>query len=74
MTYMKLVTRGVKRHLAAADQPPGEFITLCGCVVTQPHSWTRISRLEGDECPHCAKLAFGGSADRRAPKQKSANA
>ena len=64
MTYMKLITGGVKHHLAAADQPPGEFTTLCGCVVTQPQSWKRINGFEGDECQHCAELAFGGSADR----------
>ena len=63
MTYMKLVTGGVKRHLAAADQPAAES-TLCGCTVTGAHSWMRIKGLEGDECPRCAELAFG--AERRA--------
>ena len=61
MTYMKLVTVGVKHHLAAAEQPLADSITLCGCVVTQRHSWRRVMGLEGDECPHCAALAFGGS-------------
>jgi hypothetical protein len=59
---MKLVTGGVKHHLSVVDQSPGESITLCGCVVTRPHSWKRIRGLEGDECEHCAELAFGGSA------------
>ena len=60
MTYMKLITGGVKRHLFVADQPPGESLTLCGCVLTRAHSWKRINRLEGDECVHCAERAFGG--------------
>jgi hypothetical protein len=60
---MKLITGGVKHHLCAADQPPGESITtLCGCVLTRTHSWKRIRGLEGDECAHCSDLAFGGSA------------
>jgi hypothetical protein len=58
MTYMKLVTGGVKHHLAVADCPPGESMTLCGCLVTQPHSWKLIGGLEGDECEQCAELAF----------------
>ena len=69
MTYMKLVTAGVKHHLVIADQPAGESITLCGCVVTRPHSLKRINGLEGDECQHCADLAFGGSVDRRKAQQ-----
>ena len=69
MTYMKLVTGGVKRHLAAGDQPSAESVTLCGCAVTRSHSWKLIGALEGDECQHCAELAFGGSADRRPAKQ-----
>jgi len=60
MTYMKLVTGGVKHHLAVADQSSVET-TLCGCTVTQAHSWKRITGLEGDECEECAELAFGGS-------------
>ena len=55
MTYMKLVTRGVKRHLSAAYQSSGDSVTLCGCVVTLPHSWKQISTLEGDECVKCAE-------------------
>jgi len=61
MTYMKLVTAGVKQHLTVADQPSVES-TLCGCTVTRAHNWKRITGLEGDECEVCAKLAFGGSA------------
>ena len=61
MAYMKLVTGGVKHHLILADQSPAEF-TLCGCTVTRSHSWKRVVGLEGDECEHCAQLAFGGSA------------
>ena len=61
MTYMKLVTGGVKHHLTVADQPSAECITLCGCAVTRSHSWKRIRGLEGDECEHCAELAFGGN-------------
>ena len=60
MNYMKLVTRGVKHHLCVADQPNGDSSTLCGCVVTRLHSWKRVRGLEGDECPVCAALAFGG--------------
>jgi len=71
MTYMKLVTGGVKRHLAAGDQPSAESATLCGCAVTRSHSWKLIGALEGDECQHCAELAFGGRADRR-PAQQNA--
>jgi hypothetical protein len=69
MTYMKLVTGGVKHHLAGANQPSVESITLCGCVVTRWHSWKLIGALEGDECQHCAELAFGGTVDRRPAKQ-----
>jgi hypothetical protein len=65
VTYMKLITAGVKHHLVAADDPVGQSSTLCGCAVTQTHSWKRIRCLEGDECEHCAELAFGGSADHR---------
>ena len=68
MTYMKLVTGGVKHHLAAGDQPSAESITLCGCAVTRSHSWKLIGALEGDECQHCAELAFGGAVDRRPAK------
>jgi len=62
MNYMKLVTGGVKHHLCLADQPSGDSNTLCGCVVTRLHSWKRVRGLEGDECPVCAALAFGGGA------------
>ena len=62
MTYMKLVTGGVKRHLAVADQYSAEFIPLCGCTVTRSHSWKLVDGLEGDECQHCAEVAFDGSA------------
>jgi len=62
MNYMKLVTGGVKHHLCVADRPDGESATLCGCVVTRLHSWKRVRGLEGDECPVCAALAFGGGA------------
>jgi hypothetical protein len=65
MTYMKLITGGVKRHLALADQPSTDS-TLCGCTVTGAHSWARIRGLEGDECLQCAELAFGVDASRRA--------
>ena len=60
LTYMKLVTGGVKHHLVVADQSSSES-TLCGCTVTRAHSWRRITGLEGDECEHCAELAFGGT-------------
>jgi hypothetical protein len=56
---MKLVTPGVKHHLAAAGPVSAESETLCGCVITQKQSWTRVDRLEGDECQRCAELAFG---------------
>jgi len=62
MNYMKLVTGGVKHHLCVADRPDGESATLCGCAVTRLHSWKRVRGLEGDECPVCAALAFGGGA------------
>jgi hypothetical protein len=60
MTYMKLVTGGVKHHLCLMDQAGGESLTLCGCVLTRIHNWKRIRGLEGDECVECAELAFGG--------------
>jgi len=68
MTYMKLVTQGVKRHLALADQSSAEF-TLCGSTVTRSQSWKRINGLEGDECQLCADLAFGGNWDRRSARR-----
>jgi len=58
MSYMKLISRGVKHHLSAAYESSGESTTLCGCIVTRPHSWKRIGTLEGDECEQCAALAF----------------
>ena len=64
MTYMKLITGGVKRHLAVAVQLSAESITLCGCTVTRSHSWKRVAGLEGDECPRCAELAFHGGVVR----------
>jgi hypothetical protein len=68
LTYLKLVRGGVKHHLCLVDQPPAESVTLCGCVVTRPQSWTHVSSLEGDECPQCAALAFGGGAPKSAPQ------
>jgi hypothetical protein len=62
MTYMKLVTEGMKHHLSANYQSSGDSQTLCGCVVTRPHSWKQIGTLEGDECERCASLAFMGNA------------
>lgn len=62
MTYMKLVTEGTKHHLSAMYQSSGDSLTLCGCVVTRPHSWKQIGSLEGDECEQCATLAFSGKA------------
>jgi hypothetical protein len=62
MTYMKLVTKGMKRHLSAAYYSSGDSLTLCGCVVTRPHSWKQIRTLEGDECERCAALAFRSNA------------
>ena len=62
MTYMKLVTEGMKHHLSATYQSSGDSLTLCGCVVTRPHSWKQIRSLEGDECEQCASLAFRGHA------------
>lgn len=73
MTYMKLITGGAKRHLALADQPSTD-VTLCGCTVTQAHNWKRVMGLEGDECPHCAELAFGVSRQRRTQDSLSAGA
>src|ERR1700693_4530777 len=64
ITYLKLVTGGVRRHLCVADQASTDSITLCGCVVTRAQSWKQVKSLEGDECPHCADLAFGGGARR----------
>jgi hypothetical protein len=37
--------------------------------VTRSHSWKLIGALEGDECHHCAELAFGGSAGRQPAKR-----
>lgn len=62
MIYMKLVTEGMKHHLSATYQSSGDSMTLCGCVVTRPHSWKQIRSLEGDECEQCASLAFRGDA------------
>ena len=64
MTYMKLVSKGMKHHLAAMYQSSGNSLTLCGCVVTRPQSWKQIRSLEGDECKQCASLAFSGDAAR----------
>lgn len=61
ITYLKLVTGGVKQHLCLANQAATESVTLCGCVVTRLQSWKQINSLEGDECPNCAALAFGGA-------------
>ena len=72
MTYMKLVTKGVKHHLAVADQASAGA-TLCGCTVTRSHSWKRIIGLEGDECRHCAALAFGGRGEPLAAAPQPAN-
>ena len=70
MTYIKLASGGVKRHhLVVAGPPSAEFVTLYGCVVTQPQSWKLIGRLEGDECERCADLAFSGTAHPREAKQ-----
>ena len=60
--YMKIVTGGAVPHLCLIDEFSTECRTLCGCTITQSQSWKRISSLEGDECPHCAELAFGGVA------------
>jgi hypothetical protein len=63
MTYMKLVTEGMKHHLSARYESSGDSMTLCGCVVTRSQSWKQIRSLEGDECEQCASLAFrGGTA------------
>jgi len=59
---MKIVTEVAVRHLCALDQFSNDAKTLCGRTITQSQSWKRISSLEGDECPQCADLAFGGSA------------
>jgi hypothetical protein len=64
ITYLKLVTGGVKHHLCVAGQASTDSMTLCGCVVTRAQSWKQVKSLEGDECPQCADLAFGGSAQR----------
>ena len=69
MRYMKLITGGVRHHLARTDQPPAELLTLCGCAVTGPHSWTQLGALTGDECENCAQIAFGGSAGRTASRK-----
>jgi hypothetical protein len=61
MTYMKLVTKGMKRHLSAAYYSSSDCLTLCGCAVTRPQSWKQISTLEGDECERFASLAFRGN-------------
>ena len=65
--YMKIVTEGVVHHLFLTDHFSNESRTLCGRTVTQDHSWKRIDSLEGDECPQCAELAFGGLAKGAAP-------
>ena len=59
--YMKIVTEGVPHHLCAIDTISYEAKTVCGLILTEYHSWKRIRALEGDECTHCAELAFGRS-------------
>jgi hypothetical protein len=73
MTYMKLVTGGVKPHLCLVDQPGGESLTLCGCILTRIHNWKRIGGLEGDECMECAELAFGGHKPVSTPQESHAS-
>jgi len=60
--YMKIVTEGAIHHLFVLGESSDEAKTLCGRTVTQQHSWKQIRSLEGDECPKCAELAFGGNA------------
>ena len=76
ITYLKLVTGGVKHHLCAVEQPSTDAVTLCGCVVTRAQNWKQISSLEGDECPQCVALAFGGvlQSTESEPKQPQASA
>jgi hypothetical protein len=64
MTYLKLADS--PKHLALPDKAHEDGVTLCGCVMTRPHSWTAITALEGDECEKCASLAFGYFAKRAA--------
>jgi hypothetical protein len=72
---MKIVTDGVVHHLFLMDQVSNESKTLCGSTLTQSQSWKQINSLEGDECPRCAELAFGGVADLRwSIGQKNADA
>jgi len=61
---MKLITKGMKRHLSATYYSSSDCLTLCGCAVTRPQSWKQISTLEGDECERCASLAFRGNATK----------
>jgi hypothetical protein len=64
MVYMKIVTENAVRHLCVLDQFSNDAKTLCGRTVTQSQSWKQIRSLEGDECGHCAQLAFGGESHR----------
>jgi hypothetical protein len=56
MTYTKFLTEAPNKHLALPDRD----ITLCGCAITRPNNWKRITALEGDECEKCAEQAFSG--------------
>lgn len=58
MTYLKLISDSVKRHLVLPGQDPGGVATLCGCTVTRARNWRAITALEGDECEKCADLSF----------------
>ncbi len=58
VTYMKLLTEGVKRHLIPLDQATDGATTLCGCTITHADRWKLIAALEGDECEKCADLTF----------------
>jgi len=58
MTYIKMLSAGVKKHLIAEDQRFDEVTTLCGCTVTRPGSCKVVTALEGDECEKCASVSF----------------
>ena len=62
-SYLKLLS-GKAQHLFV-DNADAECITLCGGSVIRVRSCVRIKRLEGDECPRCAALAFSPTAPKR---------
>ena len=73
MTYKKLLTSGVKKHLVPCDEAIDGATTLCGCTVTRVDRWKRIAALEGDECEKCADLTFCAPSSRNRDSVQTAH-